>query len=131
MNEIEYNNKCNKYFKSNLLDKYNIYFNSDNNLNFIILKNKDEITNNIWATYRICCVYDITHNYILRGNDMIIIEKNIIDNKLIFDDKKINNINDLQNQIMRQLFDYDYIGYIKSIKKNIIYYYLIKEIIRL
>ena len=135
MEKIEYNKKCNKYFITKLLDKYNIRFHSDNNFKFIILhfleNDENKFKNVIWATYAICCAYDITQNYILRGNDMIMIEKNIIDNKLIFDETKINNSNDLENQIKMQIFDHNYIGYIKSIKNNIIHYYLIKEIIRL
>jgi hypothetical protein len=131
MKDNEYNNKCNKYFHTDLLDKYNIHFYSNNELNFIILNSiVNDNKNEIWATCNICCSYDIEHNFLLRGNDMIIIEKSIIDNKILFDDKKIKNIDDLENQIKKQIFDNEYIGYIKSTNKNIVYYYLIKEIIK-
>ena len=132
MSEIEYNKKCNKYFKTNLIDKYNILFYSNNNFNFIILKpkNNNDIKNEIWVTYKICCVYDISNHFLLRGDDMIIIEKDVIDNNIIFNDKKIKNINDLENQIYKQIFNYGYIGYIRSNKNNVIYYYLIQEIIK-
>lgn len=129
MKDVDYNSNCNKYFHTDLLDKYNIHFYSNNNLNFIIL-NSTVLNNEIWAIYNICCSYDIVHNFLLRGNDMIIIEKSIIDNKMIFDEKKINNNDDLEKQIKTQIIDNGYIGYIKSIKNNIIYYYLIKEIIK-
>lgn len=131
MKDSDYNNNCNKYFHTDLLDKYNIHFYSNNNLNFIVLNSKVNInTNEIWALYNICCSYDIVHNFLLRANDMIIIEKSIIDNKIIFDEKKIKNVDDLEKQIKTQIIDNSYIGYTKSIKNNIIYYYLIKEIIK-
>jgi len=129
MKDVDYNNNCNKYFHTDLLDKYNIHFYSNNNLNFIVL-NSSIFNNEIWTTYNICCSYDIVNNFLLRGNDMIIIEKSIIDNKILLDDKKIKNIDDLEKQIKTQIIDNEYIGYIKSIKNNIIYYYLIKEIIK-
>jgi hypothetical protein len=131
--DIIYNKKCNKYFNINLYDKYNVYFYSNNKLNFIILKhkNKENIPDELWVTYTICCVYDMNKNIILKGKDMIIIEKDIIDNSLIIDDKKIRNINDLEEQIRNQIFNNKYIGYIKTnIKNNIFYFYLIKDIIK-
>ena len=101
--DIIYNKKCNKYFNINLYDKYNVYFYSNNKLNFIILKhkNKENIPDELWVTYTICCVYDMNKNIILKGKDMIIIEKDIIDNSLIIDDKKIRNMQ-TSEQIMEE-----------------------------
>ena len=129
MKDVNYNNNCNKYFHTDLLDKYSIHFYSNNNLNFIVL-NSSIFNNEIWTTYNICCSYDIVNNFLLRGNDMIIIEKSIIDNKILLDDKKIKNIDDLEKQIKMQILDNGYIGYVKSKKNNIIYFYLIREIIK-
>lgn len=125
----EYNKKCNKYFKYNLLDKYIVNFYNKNNINFITLKINN--IKEIWVKYKILCVYDINNNYVLDKNDMIIIEKNIIDNNIIINKKKINKMEDIDIQIHDQIFNYDNIGYIKSMYKNKCYYYLIKEIIKI
>ncbi len=132
MTDLYYNKNCNKYFDLTLYDKYNVYFYSNNNLNFIMLKQKNiKEKNEIWVKYNICCVYDMQKNFVLKGEDMIIIEKELIDNKLNIDDKKIKNINDLEEQIKKQIFNNEYIGYIKTnIKNNIFNFYLIKDIIK-
>ncbi len=128
---MTYNSKCNKYFKTDMVDKYHIYFYLKNNFNFIILRsNILNTTNEIWAHYKICCSYDVNNNYLLKGKDMIIIEKSIIDDKILFDEKKIKNIDNLEEEIQKQLNDKGYMGYVKSKKNNIIYYYLITEIIK-
>jgi hypothetical protein len=125
----KYNKKCNKYFTSEILDKYNIdFYNDNNNMNFIVLK-IDNIS--IWAKYKILCIYDISNNFILESKNMIIIEKNILDNDIKFNKKHIKNINDLDNQIKEELFNYDNIGFVKTIYNDKCYYYLIKEIIKL
>ena len=129
LNYKEYNKKCNKYFTYNLLDKYIVNFYNKNNINFITLQIND--IKEIWVKYKILCVYDINNNFILDKNDMIIIEKNIIDNDIIINKKKINKIEDIDVQIHNQIFNFDNIGYIKSIFDNKCYYYLIKEIIKI
>ena len=133
MTDLEYNKKCNKYFNTKLVNTYNIYFYSNNKLNFIILKskNKNDDINDIWITYNICCIYDIQNNFVLKGSDIIIIEKNIIDDKIIINETQIKNINDLEKQIHEQILNIGYIGYIKSnVRNNIVYYYLVKDIIK-
>ena len=131
MTDLYYNKNCNKYFSLKLYDKYNVYFYSNNNLNFIMLKNKNTEQNDIWVTYSICCIYDIEKNFLLKGKDIIIIENKLIDNKLDINIKIIKNINDLEEQIKKQIFKNNYIGYIKTnIKNNIYYFYLIKDIIK-
>ena len=132
MTELKYNKKCNKYFHTNLVNTYNLSFYSNNKLNFIKLKskNKENLLKKIWITYNICCVYDIYNNFVLKGDDIIIIEKNMIENKIKIDKKKIKDINDLEKIIQDQLFDLGYIGYVKSnLENNIIDYYLVKDII--
>lgn len=129
LNYKEYNKKCNKYFTYNLLDKYVVNFYNKNNINFITLQIND--IKEIWVKYKILCVYDINNNFVLDKNNMIIIEKNIIDNDIIINKKKITKIEDIDIQIHNQIFNFDNIGYIKSIIDNICYYYLIKEIIKI
>ena len=130
-NDKNYDKKCNIYFKSNLNDKYNIYFHSDNNLKFIILKKEYLI---IWAKYKILCSYDIKNNFLLTTKNMIIIEKELLDTSINLKNKDIKNITDLEIHIKSQIFNNEYneyIGYIKSQYEDIVYYYLIREIIRL
>ena len=104
-NYKEYNKKCNKYFTYNLLDKYVVNFYNKNNINFITLQIND--IKEIWVKYKILCVYDINNNFVLDKNDMIIIEKNIIDNNIIINKKKITKIEDIDIQIHNQIFNFD------------------------
>ena len=127
--DLKYDKKCNKYLKIELLDKYKINFHKDNNINFIILNMN--ILESIWAKYKILCVYDINNNYLLETKDMIIIDKYILDNNIKFDKNKIKNNKDVETQIYEQIFNYDNIGFVKTIYDNKIYYYLIKEIIKI
>lgn len=128
MNYNEYNNKCNKYFTNKLIDKYKIYFYNDINYqNYLILEYKDK--KNIMCEYKILCSYDEKLNYIKLGKDMKLIDKNMIDKNIKI--KNIKNINDIEKQIIEQIFNYNYIGYIKKNKDNIIYFILINKIIKL
>ncbi len=125
----DYNKKCNKYFTYDLLDKYSVNFYNKNNMNFITL----QINNikDIWVKYKILCIYDINNNFLLDKDDMIIIEKNMIDDNIEFNKKKINKLEDIDLQIHKQIFNFDNIGYVKTIYNNKCYYYLIKEIIKI
>jgi len=131
MNYNEYNNKCNKYLTSELTDKYKIYFYNDINYqNYLILEYKEnEEKKNIMCEYKILCSYDKKLNYIKLSKDMKIIDKNMIDKNIKI--KNIKNINDIEKQIIEQLFKYNYIGYIKKNKDNNIYFILINKIIKL
>jgi hypothetical protein len=128
MNYNEYNNKCNKYLTSELNKKYKVYFYNDiNNQNYLILENKDK--KHIMCEYKILCSYDEKLNNIKLGKDMLLIDKNMIEKNIFI--KNIKNINDIEKQIIDQLFKYNYIGYIKKHKDDIIYFILINKIIKL
>jgi hypothetical protein len=128
MNYNEYNNKCNKYLTSELGKKYKIYFYFDINYqNYLILE--DEQKKNIMCEYKILCSYDKILNNVKHSKDMKIIDKNMIEKNIQI--KNVKNINDIENQIIEQLFNYNYIGYIKKNKDNIIYFILINKIIKL
>jgi hypothetical protein len=62
---------------------------------------------------------------------MFIIEKSIIDNKINLNDNKIKNNKDLENEIFKKIIETYYIGFVIFKKRNINYYILIKELIRL
>ena len=65
------------------------------------------------------------------GNDMKFIDKNMIDKNIKIKKNKLIEINNIENQIISQLFLNHYIGFVKKIKDNIIYYFLIIKIIKL
>lgn len=79
--------------------------------------------------YKILCSYDEKLNYIKLGKDMKLIDNNMIDKNIKI--KNIKNKNDIEKQIIKQLFNYNYIGYIKKNKDNMIYFILINKIIKL
>jgi len=121
--EVEYNNNCNENFKTNINNKYNISFYSDKNKKKFISLFDTYGNKVLWCEYKILCSYD-NKKYILKmGEDMIIIEKSIIDKKI-----KLNNIknnDELEKNIMKKTIENNYIGYIKHKINNIYYYILI------
>jgi len=128
MNYNEYNNKCNKYLTSELNKKYKVFFYNDINYqNYLILENSDK--KQIMCEYKILCSYDEKLNYIKLAKDMKLIDKNMIEKNIKINN--IKNINDIEKQVIMQLFKYNYIGYIKKNKDNIIYFILINKIIKL
>ncbi len=123
----KYNKKCNKYFITDINDKYNIVFYSNNDeQKYVILKNNDKT---IWTTYKILCSYDEKYSYLKLAKDMIIINKNMLDIK--FNCKNIQNTNDLLNNIYKYILESEYIGFVVKKKGNINYYIGINKIIRL
>ncbi len=129
-NKNKYDKNCDIHFITKYNELYNIFFyNDDNNQKFLILENIHKKF--MWCQYKLLCSYDKNNNFIKMGNNMIIIESSIIDKNIKINDKKIKNDKDIDLQIMEQIFDYDYIGFIKKTKENIIYYYLINKIIRI
>lgn len=127
--EVDYNNKCNENFKTNINNKYLIsYYSDENKKKFIhLIDSNNKI---LWCEYKILCSYYENHNILKMATDMIIIEKYIIDNKIKIDN--IKNIEELEKNIMIKILDTNYIGYIKKKDKNNIYYYvLIEKIIRM
>ena len=123
----KYNKYCNKNFISSLVNKYNVIFYSDNdNQKYIVLKLNDK---SIWASYKILCSYDIKNNYLKLGNDMIIIEKSMLD--INFSPKNIKSINNLDEYIYSNIVNTEYIGFVIKKRGNINYYFGIKKIIRL
>ena len=123
----KYNKICDKHFITNINDKYNIIFYSNTDeQKYIILKINDK---SIWATYKILCSYDEKYSYLKLAKDMIIINKNILDNK--FNPIHIKNENDLMNEIYTYLSESDYIGFVIKKKGSINYYFCISKIIRL
>lgn len=129
-NKNNYDKKCDIHFITKYNEVYNVFFyNDENNQKFLILENLEK--KYMWCSYKLLCSYDKNTNKIKLAKDMIIIESSIIDKNIKIDDKKIKNDKDIDSQIMEQIFNYDYIGFIKKIKENIIYYYLINKIIRI
>jgi len=123
----KYNKKCDEHFITNINDKYNILFYSNNDdQKYIILKLNDK---SIWTTYKILCSYDDKFSYLKKAKDMIIINKNILDNK--FNPPHIKDINDLVNEIYNYISESDYIGFVIKNKGTINYYFGINKIIRL
>lgn len=121
----KYNKICDKHFISDINNKYNIIFYSNNDEEkYIILKNNDKT---IWATYKILCSYDEKFSYLKLAKDMIIINKNILDNKFNSTHKE----NDLLKDIYNYISDSKYIGFVIKKKGNINYYLAINKIIRL
>ncbi len=131
----KYNNKCHKYFTSNLNHNYNIsFYSNDDNKNFIIIKSQDNDLN-IWADYKVLCSYNTKYNYLLEAKNMTLLEDKIKETNMIIK-KKINSQEDLDTYIMNNIFDSDYIGekyigYVVKRKGDINYYFLINKIIRL
>ena len=125
----KYNKICDKNFISNINDKYNIIFYSNTDeQKYIILKNNDKT---IWCTYKILCSYDEKFSYLKLAKDMIIINKNILDNKFISKYKDNENHDILLNDIYTYVSESDYIGFVIKKKGNIVYYFGINKIIRL
>ena len=123
----KYNKKCDEHFITNINDKYNILFYSNNDeQKYIILKLNDK---SIWTSYKILCSYDDKFSYLKKAKDMIIINKNILDNK--FNPQNIKDINDLINEIYNYISESDYIGFVIKKKGTINYYFGINKIIRL
>jgi len=120
----KYNKLCNKYFKTDINNNYNVQFYSDNDdQHYIILKTR---TNKIWCTYKILASYDISKNYFKKGTEMIIINKKYIDDSI-----KLNNIKsieDIYNSIYDKCINNNYIGFITKRKENIIFFILIDKI---
>lgn len=125
-----YDEKCDIHFITKYNDSYNIYFyNDDNNQKFLILENQNK--KYMWCSYKLLCSYDNKKNLLKMGENMIVIESSIIDNNIKINKNEIKSDKDIECLIMMQIFNYEYIGYIKKIKDNIIYYYLINKIIRI
>ena len=125
-----YDKKCDIHFITKYNEVYNVFFyNDENSQKFLILENLQK--KYMWCQYKLLCSYDKNANKIKLAKDMIIIESSITDKNIKIDDKKIKNDKDIDIQIMEQIFNYDYIGFIKKTKENIIYYYLINNIIRI
>jgi hypothetical protein len=123
----KYNKICDKHFITDINNKYNIIFYSNTDeQKYIILKMNDKT---IWATYKILCSYDEKFSYLKLAKDMIIINKNILDNK--FNLKDIQNENDLLNEIYTYVSESKYIGFVIKKKGNINFYFCITKIIRL
>ena len=123
----KYNKKCDKHFITNINSKYNIiFFNNTDEQKIMILKNNDKT---IWATYKILCSYDQKYSYLKLAKDMIIINKNILDNK--FNSKNTEDLNELINDIFKYISESDYIGFVIKKKGSINYYFGINKIIRL
>jgi hypothetical protein len=123
----KYNNICDKHFVTNINDKYNIIFYSNTDeQKYIILKNNDKT---IWGTYKILCSHDEKYSYLKLAKDMIIINKNILDNK--FNSNNMENKNELLNDIYKYIVDSNYIGFVIKKKGSINYYFGINKIIRL
>jgi hypothetical protein len=130
MNNKKYNNLCDIHFNYDINDKYNInFYNDNNNQNFIILEDKNNKT--LTCEYKILGTYDKKNKYFMLGNDMKFIDKNMIDKNIKIKKNKLIEINNIENQIISQLFLNHYIGFVKKIKDNIIYYFLIIKIIKL
>lgn len=130
--EVEYNNKCNKNFKTNINNKYEMSFYSDKNKKkFIHLI--DSNYKILWCEYKILCSYHEKKNILKMATDMIIIEKSVIDYDIKIEiDNNIKNIEELEKYIMIKILDTNYIGYIKKKDNNSIYYFiLIEKIIRM
>lgn len=130
-NKNKYDNKCDSHFITKYNESYNVFFyNDDNNQKFLILENIKK--KYMWCQYKLLCSYDIKNNFIKTAKDMIIIESSIIDKNLkINTNMNIKTDKDIDIQIMTQIFNYNYIGFLKKKKDNIIYYYLINKIIRI
>jgi hypothetical protein len=127
----KYNSKCNKLFTSDINHKYNIsFYNNDDNKNFIILRNPENNNLITWVDYKVLCSYHLKYNYLLDAKNMSLVEDKIKDTKFLIKDK-INNVDELEQYIMKHLFDYDYIGYVVKRKGDVNYYFLINKIIRL
>lgn len=112
-----YNKKCDKNFITELNKKYIIdFYSDDNNKKYITLELNNRV---IWVNYKILCSYDTKFNFLRLSTDMMIIEKSVIDTKLskILNKKEIKNIDDLEINIMENIINTDYIGFI--IKKRI------------
>ena len=123
----DYNKECNKNFTTDLNKKYNIdFYHNNDNQKFLILKMNSKT---IWVSYKFLCSYDVKYNYLKHANDMIIIEKSIIDDKISL--KNIKNINDLESNIMKNILNNDYIGYVIKTKGDINFYFLINKIIKI
>jgi hypothetical protein len=124
-----YDEKADIHFITKYNDSFIIYFyNDENNQKFLILENNKQ--KYMWTNYKLLCSYDNKKNILKLANEMIVIESSIIDKNIKLDKKNINSDKDIDTQIMIQIFDYNYIGFIKKNKDNITYYYLINKIIR-
>jgi len=125
----KYNKKCDKNFTTDMNNKYNIIFYSNTDeQKYIILKINDKT---IWATYKILCSYDEQYSYLKLAKDMIIINKNILDNNFNPKYKDNENKTQLLNDIYTYITESDYIGFVIKKKGNIVYYFGINKIIRL
>ena len=121
----KYNKLCNKYFKTDINDKYNVNFYSDNDdQHYIILKYKNI---NIWGTYKISASYNIKQKYFKSAIDMTIIDRNYIDDKIKY--KNINNLDDIYEILNKECIEKKYLGYI-TIKKNYVIYFILIDKIR-
>jgi len=129
-NKNKYDKNCDIHFITKYNELYNVFFyNDENNQKFLVLENLQK--KYMWCNYKLLCSYDKNNNFIKLANNMIIIESSIIDNNIKINVDKIKNDKDIDKQIMEQIFDFDYIGFIKKTKENITYYYLINKIIRI
>lgn len=130
MSKKKYNDLCDIHFVDRINDKYNVYFyNDNNNQNFLILEDNNKKT--LTCEYKIFGTYDKNNNYFLNGKDMKFIDKNMIDTKIIINNNKDIELSEIENQIILQIFKNNYIGFVKKIKQNIIYYFFIIKIIKL
>ena len=126
----KYDNKSDIHFITKYNETYDVFFwSDDDNQKFIILENLKK--KYMWCYYKLLCSYDKKKNFIKLANNMIVIEASIIDNNIKINKTNIKTDKDIDIQIMEQLFDYDYIGFVKKKKDNIVYYYLINKIIRI
>ena len=110
----KYNSMCNKYFTYDKINKYQVTFNTNNTLKYLILNN------NIWCKYKIIC--SMNNKNILWCKDMILIEKDILSNI-----KPANK--NIEEHILENIPN-DCIGIIKQTLGNLTIYYEINKIIK-
>jgi hypothetical protein len=125
----KYNEYCDKNFIYENINKFNINFYSDENTQKYIILNSD--SKSLWCEYKIILSIDIPTQYILWNDDMLSIEKSIKANNKIKEKYLNKNTKNIEEFLLQQTIDYNYIGLIYSIKNNIKYYFFLTKIIKL